>query len=173
LALLATAHSQAAGVDSVFTPLGGNNWSVDLTVFGDGTPASITGFTVYFAEAVYADLALAASPASWDSLAIAGDTAIPAPGFLDALVINAADSLEAGESQGGFRLTFTLASGMPGALPFDIVDSNFNVLASGMSQVTVVPEPASMLLTLLGLGVVGGAAARRTKPAAQAPEATS
>src|SRR5215203_4864568 len=92
-ALLATAQSQAAVVNSVFSALGGNNWLVDLTVIGDGTPTSITGFTVYFSESVYSNLALVASPPTWDTLVIPGDLAIPAAGFLDAFVIDAADSL--------------------------------------------------------------------------------
>jgi hypothetical protein len=40
---------------------------------------------------------------------------------------------------------------VPSALSFDINDRAFNVVFSGTSQVTVVPEPGSLLLGSLAL----------------------
>lgn len=164
-ALLALALSPAADattLNSSFTHLSGNSWSVNLTVLADGLPPSVYAFTSYFSETDYANLEVLASPAAWDSLVVQPDLGIPAAGYLDSQLLIPANGLTAGQSQGGFVVKFNyLGAGAPGSLPFEIRDENFNVLASG--QTTVVPEPARWGMSLLGLGVLGFWAARRQR----------
>lgn len=141
----------ATVIDSVYTPLGGSSWIVDLTITHDGFPSSIVNFTVDFPD--FTGLVLVASPASWDSLLVQPDPNIPDDGFLDSLARTPADALTGG-SLGGFRVQFSYA-GTPGALPFVISDVSFTPVFAGTTVVTVVPEPAAALLAALGLAVVG------------------
>lgn len=155
--LLVCVGAQAATLTSTYTPLGGSSWSVAFDLENDGSPPTVGGFTVYFDEALFGPLSLLNSPSSWDSLLVQADPAIPDAGFLDAQVINAADALSVGQSIGGWTVQFRfLGAGLPGALPFDIVDSNFNVLHSG-STVAVLPvsEPGVGFLMLAGVVACG------------------
>lgn len=161
-AALAASQTQAARLDSRYTPNGGNSWNVELVISGDGSPAQISGFTTYFAETLFENLELLSSPGHWDSLVIQPDPGLPAAGYLDALVLDTASSLGSGQSQGGFVLRFSyLGGGAPTSLPFEIVDTNFQVLFSGQSQVAVVPEPALWLQLLGGLAALGRLTQRR------------
>lgn len=163
-----SATSQAAVMNSSFHHQAGNAWVVDLTVVGDGLPVELQGFTTYFAEGLYADLTLLASPAGWDSLVIQPDLALASAGYLDAFAIGGAGLL-AGQSQGGFSIQFSyLGSGAPGELMFDIVDANYQVLYSGLTTpAAVVPEPASFALGLLGTALLLGFVRRaRHRPGA-------
>jgi hypothetical protein len=163
LLLLWCTGAHAAAVTATYTPVAGPVWSVDLKVENDGALPRIGGFTVYFDEASFGALSLQASPAAWDSLVVQPDPAIPDAGFLDAFAIDAADELAAGQSIGHWTLQFEyLGSSLPGALSFDIVDREFNVLFSGSSSVVLpvaVGEPGS--LALLAAGGLAGAAFRR------------
>jgi hypothetical protein len=124
-------------------------WALDLMLVNDGAPADIGHFTVYFDESLFSALQLTGSPVGWDSLVIAPDLAIPAAGYLDALVIPPQLPLAAGQSQGGFTLSFAYSGvGVPGTLPFDIVSDTYDVLYHG--QTVAVPEPATALLGLAG-----------------------
>ncbi|MBT9500949.1 MAG: PEP-CTERM sorting domain-containing protein [Burkholderiaceae bacterium] len=151
LACTLSATAQAAQMNRSFHHLAGNAWVVDLTVVADGDPADLRGFTTYFADGLFADLTLLASPAQWDSLVIQTDTVLASAGYLDAFIIGGL-GLAAGQSQGGFSVRFSyLGSGSPGELSFDIVDANYQVLYSGLTApAAVVPEPATLVLGLFG-----------------------
>lgn len=170
-ALWFSAAAQAAVIESAFAPLGGNTWSVDLRVLNDGAPATISGFTVYFDEARFANLSLAASPAGWDSLLLPPDLALPADGFLDAQALDASDELSLGQWGGPWVVQFDyLGGGAPGALPFDIVARDFSVLFSGLTQRPAqVAEPHQ--LALIGLGLLACAGTRRRRSAGAMPGA--
>jgi hypothetical protein len=160
LGLLVPLIANAAVVTSVFTPLGGAKWSVELGVTNDSSATPISEFTVYFPEANFANLALTASPPSWDTIVLQPDLGIPAPGLVDGLVLDLADSLEQGDSIGGFKLIFDLlGAATPFDLPFEVYDADFNLLDSGSTTVRLVdpgggggtvPEPSSLLLAFLG-----------------------
>ncbi len=157
---MACSSAQAASLDAAYQWLGGTDWQVAFTLHADGTPASVSEFSVYFPETSFGTLMLQAAPATWDSLVVQPDTALSSAGYLDGLLPAPAPGLTAGQSQGGWVVKFNyLGAGQPGALHFDILDSNFAVVASG--QTAVVPEPASYALLLAGMAAIGLWNARR------------
>ena len=161
----ASLAAQAAVINVVFTNLGGGiQYLAEFAIENDGAPASISGFTIFFDEAEYSNLSLTASPVTWDSLLIQPDIGLPAPGFLDALVLDPLNALTLGQTQSGFNVTFDyLGQRLPGALPFTINDSDFNVLFSGITTTVPgqptsgqIPEPGVVWLTLLAAGCLAG-----------------
>jgi hypothetical protein len=152
---LACSAANAASIDASYEWLGGTDWQVAFTVHADGTPASLSEFSVYFPETSFSTLTLQASPGGWDSIVVQPETApLASAGYLDGLVLSPAAGLGAGQSQGGWLVKFSyLGSGQPGALNFDILDASFAVVASG--QTAVVPEPAPYALLLAGALLLG------------------
>lgn len=161
-ALIVPLHAFGAGINATYKPVSGNQWVVDFTVKGDGSPTVINDFTIYFPDASFASLSLALSPAGWDSLVVQPDTALHSPGFLDSLALGT--GIGNGASVSGFELTFSfLGSGTPPPLRFDINDANFHAIYSGLTTVTAVPEPETALLMLAGLGAIVGGRLRRQR----------
>ena len=153
--LVALIPTSALAVVIRSTPLpavaGGNQWTFDYVVtHGFGDPV-IAEFTIYFDRALYANLAVAASPPAWSSLVAQPDSAIPADGFFDSLVIGA--GIDAGKSQSGFAVSFLfLGLGTPGNQRFEVIDpSTFEVLRSGSTVVSNIPEPGRYLLASVGM----------------------
>ncbi|MCP5260124.1 MAG: hypothetical protein H6929_02130 [Rhodoferax sp.] len=150
-----SAHS--ASITQSYQYLSGDDWLTALTIINDGSPTQISEFTVYFDVTQFSNLSVVSSPATWDPLVIQPDSGIPADGFFDALVLNPADALNPGQSQNGFAVGFTyLGFGTPSEMPFDIVDSNFQVVFSGMTTVSAVPELPESVLLAMGLLVIAG-----------------
>jgi PEP-CTERM motif len=155
-ALLTLSAANAAQVTASFSQVSGASWTVDFAATNDGAPEVLSGLTVYFSESLFADLTLEASPATWDSIVVQPDSALPSAGFLDTFAIDPGDALTLGQTQDGFRVGFTFqGSGVPSMLPFDIVDRDFNVLLSGTTTAPI-PEPGTALLLLLGLAAAVG-----------------
>jgi len=158
----------AGTVTGIYTPLGGSQWSVAFTATSFGGPEPVSQFTIYFAESLFSGLAVTGSPGTWDSIVIQPDSALPADGFFDALVIDGSNALGSGDSVSGFAMTFAyLGLGTPGSLPFEFLDANFSVIASGQTTISgtgggSVPEPSTWLLASVGLV----AALSRRRPAA-------
>jgi hypothetical protein len=151
---LTASLSQATVINSAYTPRGGDSWRVDFTVLNDGNPASFAGFTIDFPNAT--NLALLASPSTWDSAAFQRDPSLPDDAFLDSFVRNASNALAPGQSLGGFGVSFNYTAGaVPGALPFMVYNETFSPLFSGLTTVTAIPEPPMAFLTALGLAIVG------------------
>ena len=87
------------------------------------------------------------------------DPGLPAAGFVDGLALDSANALSVGKNQSGFVVNFTyLAPTTPGSLPFDVLDANFQLIASGGSTASVVtssiPEPSAVLLWSLAIGLL-------------------
>ena len=142
-------QAQAAIVTSNFHDLGGNKWTVDLSLKNTSDVAGINEFSVYFLPVSFSNLVLIASPISWDSFVAPADVALGASGFFDSFNPRA---LAFGASQGGFTVGFSfVGQGAPAALPFDIVGSNFAAISSGTS----VPEPSSGVLMLTACMIFG------------------
>jgi len=170
-ALVAPLHAVGAGINATYHPLVGNQWAVDFTVTGDGSPSVINDFTIYFPDATFASLSLAASPAGWDSLIVQPDTTLHSPGFLDSLALGA--GIGTGASLGGFEVKFSfLGGGSPPPLRFDINDANFHAIYSGLTSVTAVPEPETAWLLLVGLGAFAGRRMRQQRHQRQTRSAT-
>jgi hypothetical protein len=163
-ALVAPLHAMGAAISATYHPVTGQQWTVDFVVTGDGTPAVINDFTVYFPDASFSALSLGASPSAWDSLVVQPDTTLHSPGFLDSLAL--ASGIGNGASVSGFDVRFTfLGSGNPPPLRFDINDANFHAVYSGLTSVAVVaiPEPETAWLMLLGLGAILGTRLRQQR----------
>lgn len=103
------------------------------------------GFSVYFDPTLYKDLqnVRPSASADWNVIAVQRDVVLNQRGYLDGLAL-----VNAPTFQGPFQVAFVwLGLGVPGAQTFDIYDSNFQTLFSGSS---VVPEPQSFLLAIVG-----------------------
>ncbi|MEO6747699.1 MAG: PEP-CTERM sorting domain-containing protein [Caldimonas sp.] len=160
-ALAAPLHAIGAGIGATYRPITGNQWLVDFVVTGDGSPAVINNFTVYFPETSFAGLALTGNPSGWDSLVVQPDVALHSAGFLDSLALGS--GITTGTSRGGFEVRFTfLGQGNPQALKFDVNDAAFNPIFSGVtSAVVAIPEPETAWLMLAGLGLFAARFARK------------
>jgi len=154
LAFVTFAHARAAVLWVDYRQVALVQWDVEFRLANNGFLPAVTGFTVYFPHTEFQTMSLSASPVAWDSLVIQPDVALQSPGFLDSVLLNPAQPLLPGQSQGGFvaRLEF-LGAAPPPMLTFEIVDLEFNVLFAGVT--TPVPESASALMLLFGLGAVG------------------
>ena len=79
--LLASAQASATLIEYDATNIGGNRWQYDYTVTNDTLAFAIEEFTIFFDEDSYANLAVSASPAGWDSLVAQPDSTLMVPGF--------------------------------------------------------------------------------------------
>ena len=119
------------------------------------------GFTIYFDAARYENLQ---NPppvpnGQLDAITIQPDPILQADGFYDVLATVDDPSLA-----GDFSVSFVWkGSGVPGAQNFEIYNTSFQVIASGIT--VVVPEPAwaaSLMAAGLGVFCAAGAFRRRT-----------
>jgi len=152
LCVLLANSAAAATITYTTTDQGGGSWRYDYVVVNGPAASPIEEFTVQFVLGTYANLTVAASPASWDSLVVQPDAGIPDNGFFDSLALAA--GIAPGASLGGFAVTFDyLGAGVPGAQAFDVVDPDtFAILSSGTT--TPVPAPASAWLLATALALV-------------------
>ena len=132
--------------------LSANSWQYIYSVINDTLGADVEEFTIYFDLTRYANLAVTASPAGWDSLVVQPDPGLPDNGFFDSLALGAGIAPGAGLS--GFAVSFDyLGGGAPGAQPFDIVNPvTFAILESGTTS--GVPEPGTLVLLIGSLAAL-------------------
>jgi hypothetical protein len=145
-------------IDFTVTQITGTQWRYGYSIKNDTLSVPITEFTIFFNRGLYSNLSVAASPIDWDSLVAQPDPAIPADGFFDALAIPLPllpGGIVPGGTAAGFTVVFDyLGANSPGRQHFDIVDERFNVVDSGFtSSLTAVSAPATLALTLAGIGL--------------------
>lgn len=122
----------------------GDLWEYSYT-FSGFTFQTNQGFSIYFDAALFKDLQNERPTANpqWSMMRVQRDVVLNQPGYLDGLSLVNAPSF-----QGPFQVAFVwLGPGVPGGQPFDIYGANFQTLFSGSS---VVPEPQSFLLAIVG-----------------------
>lgn len=140
---LNTAH--AALITTEFSELKDNRGTVDIQLTL-ATGEIVEGFSVYFSEELFNDLSIIFSPSTWDSLTFQPDSLL-GPGLFD-------NFNETGLLSGSARIAFTYigSSALP-ALNYELYNTDFQVIFSGISTpvTTSVPESSSYALILLGL----------------------
>jgi hypothetical protein len=142
----------------------GSTWRYDYTITNDTLASAIDEFTVFFDLGVYANLSVAASPASWDSLVVQPDPGLPDNGFFDALAL--VTGIASNASLGGFSVRFDwLGVGSPGSQSFQIVDPvSFAVQDAGSTALRPnqqVAEPSSLALAAIALVMALGIGLRK------------
>jgi hypothetical protein len=150
------------------TNVSGSTWTYQYALTNTAPTGVISEFTTWFDRAKYSNLSVVATPATWNSIAIQPDFGIPADGFFDSLALGTGLGINA--SLTGFSVRFNyLASGTPGAQPFEIINpSTFLTLYSGTTSLagssgsgtgTSVDAPATF--ALLAVSLVALARTRR------------
>jgi hypothetical protein len=166
--LLSVSLSGKAHATSIFyeaKPLGGAQWEYDYTVMNSTLGSPLQEFTIRFDYNLFKNLAIKNTNTNWDQVVIQPQTIFaPQDGFYDAMTLGT--GITGGDSEGGFTVSFDwLGNGTPGRQPFDIVNpENYSILDSGLTaplNASPVPEPATFLLTALGLVALGGFQVRR------------
>lgn len=144
------AITQATIINYTVSPLGGGQWQYDYMVENDSLVDPIAEFTIYFQPNLYENLAVISSPLDWDPLVIQPDIGLPANGFFDALSSSA--GLLPGGTEGLFSVSFNyLGAGTPYEQVFEVYDANFNLIDSGITITSPVPEPNTLLMLVIGL----------------------
>lgn len=131
------------------TTPGEDRYRYDYALSGFPHPSGF-GFTVFFAPGLHASLQSPPPPLGpeWDVIAIQPDPGLPDAGFYDALAL-----ADFPTTLTGFSIEFVwLGAGAPGSQPFVVYDPAFATVESG--QTLPVPEPASLVLLVLGLAAL-------------------
>ena len=104
------------------------------------------------------------SNTEWDTIALQPDPALPDDGRYDALALVANASLA-----DAFIVDFIWrGTGIPGSQPFEIFGDTFTVIDEGRTVpaggTTPIPEPATLLLLVSGIAILGYVHHRRVLP---------
>ena len=168
----APAATAAPLIEYSLTNIAGNTWQYDYHMSGfDLTTGQVitVNFDLNYCSEITPVNYLTGS--DWYILALQPDSALPADGSYNALaLVDAPSYLEPFSVQ----FNWLNAAAAPGAQSFDLFDAEqvgggIDILFSGMTvlrggpDVPAVPEPASGLLLLGGLGLLAGAARLRQR----------
>ena len=154
-----TAPAMAASVsyqatDLVDTTPGQDLWQIDYVV--SGPLSQDNQINLLFSPSVFSNVALMSNsaPAQIDvAPVIQPDIGLPAVGELTLTALTALDAKFKGHV--GVNVVWS-GAGKPGAQSFEVLDSSFNVSATGQTTaVSSVPEPDMAWLMLSGLGITG------------------
>ena len=145
--------AKAALINTEFSELVGNQGTVDITLSLSASEV-MNGLSLYFSEALFADLAIVTSPAEWDSIVIQPDVLLGA-GFFDSFNID-------GLTSGFARISFTWLAAVPfesalQVLEYEFYNADFEIIDSGVSTAVAasVPESSPFMLLMMGLVAVG------------------
>lgn len=164
-ALLCLSNSaQATLIEFVATDLpntvsGEDLWRYDYTV-KDRAFLQSDFFDIYFDPLLYGTLELGALPgADWDLQILQQPSVVNFPPF-DKGIFDALAFVDNPDLANTFAVTFIyLGPGTPGSQPFEIYDSNVNLVESGFTTPAqaegAIPEPASGALLLFGIAAFG------------------
>jgi hypothetical protein len=151
--VVASSPVHAAAITFESTQIAGDRWEYAYTLKNNTLSEPIWDFLVTFDRALYSGLSVESAPADWDPLVLQPDPALPSDGFFDSLSLVA--GLAPNGEVGGFLVSFDfLGAGTPGAQPFSVFDASFILLETGVTSLaaaSTVPEPATVLLLLIGL----------------------
>lgn len=162
--LLCSTRAAVATVSIQYSvvPLGGNVYKYVYSISNSGGSPAVQLFDILFDTSLYQESSLQiVTPAplstQWTQQIL--HSVPPAlPAGYSALALSG--GIPAGSTVSGFAVQFTwLGSGVPGAQPFQIFDTSFNLLQSGASTQAPLTVPASSTLSLAVLGVALSAAA--------------
>jgi hypothetical protein len=136
---------------------GGGQWEYTYEVANtgllvDNQPAAIKEFTLWFDWGLYSNLVVTtAAPLSsaWDQIVWQPEPVLQDDGGYDALAELTNPGIVAGQSVKGFSVKFNwLGQGAPGSQRYEIINPlTFETIDSG---VTIIPEPASAAIMILG-----------------------
>jgi len=143
--------------------LGAGRWQYDYEVVNISLTSPIEEFTIWFGYGAYDNLVIeTADPlaSDWSEVVWQPEPVVLDDGGYDAKALGAgikADPLD--NTVSGFAVSFDwLGLGEPGPQFYEIIDSEFVTVDSGMTK--LIPEPATLLL--LGLGALALLRKRRT-----------
>ena len=166
--LCSTSFANAVIIESELTSLGGNSYLYEFNVINNDLTEGIEEFVVYFELGSYENLNSAILPIGWD--VIIDDPIFPLPPFnisergVFEAFIDTALAIGLGEALGGFSIAFdwigtTLAPDAAGNV-FEVLDSSFDAVASGVTTAPVIvpppptPIPEPSILPLFGLALL-------------------
>lgn len=158
LCLLLTPAAQALTITHVAQDMADVNpgedlWRYTYQVSGHTFTAG-EGFSIFFDPTLFGALSNPTGNADWDILTLQPDPILPGDGLFDALaLVNGASLADP------FSVDVVwLGQGAPGGQAFVLYDETFATIGSGISvSGGTVPEPATALLMLAGLGALSRA----------------
>jgi hypothetical protein len=144
--------AQATTISYSLNALGGNRYSYDYILTATAAEP-LEAFNIYFPFHEYANLAPGNLPVGWLAMLTQPDPALYVDGIFSAESING--QIPTGVPTAGFSIEFDwIGSGLPGRQGYNFTDARTggNVWIGGTVQV---PEPGTLGLSLLMLGLIG------------------
>ena len=174
LALASPLTAEATTIQYQVTDLNATTWEYEYFLNG-GNLLEQQGFAVFFDSSLYSGLAvIGPNPQGWDPIVVEpiANPQVQAAGYYDALAL-----VNLPPFTGPFRVSFTWlgpAATIPGSQPFEVYELDasgtpipFETGQTIRADATTVPEPATLLLAVAGMGmrrVLRIGSSRRDRP---------